>query len=278
MLAVATGCDRREAADTGEHAFVDRQVRYRVEARNRSGRPIAAARIRLLAPARVASQELIAMEVSHPHAVREDALGNRVIEVDLDLPPYGSSSISVLAELRLSAKAPAEGLDEDRERWLVEEPSIEVQAPEIQRAATEIQAEDGALPRAIHEFARGHIEDVGYLREEKGALRALRERRGDCTEYMHLFVALARARGVPARALAGWVVERDEILRARTYHNWAQFHDGARWRLADPQRGIFGEREETYVAMRVLGVADGAPLRSAQRFATAHPDIELSLD
>jgi hypothetical protein len=64
---------------------------------------------------------------------------------------------------------------------------------------------------------------------------------GDCTEHTILFVALARARGVPARPVTGLVWTEDEDTGSGFYrHAWAEFHDGLRWISVDPTWGQVG--------------------------------------
>ena len=92
---------------------------------------------------------------------------------------------------------------------------------------------------------------AGYLADDLGALSALEHRRGDCTEYADLVVALARANGIPARMVGGYVTDRDCGPRPQDYHNWAElYHEGA-WRVVDAQKGICLEQGSQYVAFRI---------------------------
>src|SRR5690625_7987994 len=71
---------------------------------------------------------------------------------------------------------------------------------------------------------------------------------------MYAFVALARAQGIPARGIAGFVVNSNAaVLSASDYHNWAEFHDGERWVLVDPYKGVFDDQYENYIAFRMVG-------------------------
>ncbi len=76
--------------------------------------------------------------------------------------------------------------------------------------------------------------------EERGALWALENRVGDCSEYSYLFVALCRAAGIPARIQAGFVFRNEnEVLKDG--HMWADYYlenygwvpVDATWRLFD---------------------------------------------
>jgi transglutaminase-like putative cysteine protease len=58
-------------------------------------------------------------------------------------------------------------------------------------------------------------------------------RRGDCTEYAQLTVALLRALDVPARVRIGMLVSGTSMV----VHAWAEFHDGNAWHEIDPTAG-----------------------------------------
>ncbi len=59
--------------------------------------------------------------------------------------------------------------------------------------------------------------------EERGALWALENGAGDCSEYSYLFVALCRAAGIPAKIQAGFAFHRpSETLE--NGHMWAEYY------------------------------------------------------
>ena len=61
------------------------------------------------------------------------------------------------------------------------------------------------------------------------ALAVFEGRRGDCTEHTTLFVALARAAGVPARPVAGLLLVDGRLY----YHDWAEVYLNG-WVAVDP--------------------------------------------
>ncbi len=67
---------------------------------------------------------------------------------------------------------------------------------------------------------------------QPSALHVLDTRRGDCTEHTLLFVALARAAGVPAREASGLMYSGDDES-AFAYHAWPEVWVG-RWIAVDP--------------------------------------------
>lgn len=67
------------------------------------------------------------------------------------------------------------------------------------------------------------------------ALDVLERRRGDCNEHTVLFVALARASGIPARTAAGLALVNDRLY----YHAWPEVWLGEEWVAVDPTFGQF---------------------------------------
>jgi hypothetical protein len=61
----------------------------------------------------------------------------------------------------------------------------------------------------------------------------LETRRGDCTEYAQLTIALLRALGIPARMRSGLAGEGSLLVA----HAWVEFHDGTAWHEIDPTAG-----------------------------------------
>ncbi len=68
------------------------------------------------------------------------------------------------------------------------------------------------------------------------ASQVLAHKQGDCTEHALLFVALARAAGIPAREVSGLVYMGDAIQRFG-WHAWAEVDLGGRWVQVAPSWG-----------------------------------------
>ena len=66
------------------------------------------------------------------------------------------------------------------------------------------------------------------------ALQVLESRRGDCNEHTVLYVALARAAGIPARTAAGLVYVDGQFY----YHAWPEVYLNG-WVAVDPTFGQF---------------------------------------
>jgi transglutaminase-like putative cysteine protease len=85
---------------------------------------------------------------------------------------------------------------------------------------------------------------VNYLRyeiqeDERGALWALENHVGDCSEYSYLFVALCRAAGIPARIQAGFAFQFvGQFLKDG--HMWAEYYlENYGWILVDATWRLF---------------------------------------
>jgi transglutaminase-like putative cysteine protease len=61
------------------------------------------------------------------------------------------------------------------------------------------------------------------------ALYACDVRRGNCTDFHSLFIALARARGIPARFTIGFPIGSAKSGDVPGYHCWAEFYSGGVW-------------------------------------------------
>ncbi|HEY6417495.1 MAG TPA: transglutaminase domain-containing protein [Candidatus Binataceae bacterium] len=61
------------------------------------------------------------------------------------------------------------------------------------------------------------------------ALYACDVRRGNCTDFHSLFIALARARGIPARFTIGFPLGKHGGDQIPGYHCWAEFYAGGVW-------------------------------------------------
>jgi transglutaminase-like putative cysteine protease len=61
------------------------------------------------------------------------------------------------------------------------------------------------------------------------ALYACDVRRGNCTDFHSLFIALARARGIPARFTIGFPLAKATSGTIPGYHCWAEFFAGGVW-------------------------------------------------
>lgn len=120
--------------------------------------------------------------------------------------------------------------------FLDAEPLLEARNPEIRSLAFRLRGGD-TDPRTVAERINRWVYDS--VRKEitvgvPSALATLRARVGDCNENAQLYVALARAAGIPARVAAGLAYLDGKFY----YHAWPEVWL-ERWVAVDPTFGQF---------------------------------------
>jgi transglutaminase-like putative cysteine protease len=217
------------------------------------------------------------VKASHAYEDLRDDRGNRILHfVFTNIPPHGVKIITVEADVAMRDEPGRQAAPEAF--WLAPERLAEFDHPEFVRLAPRFTERDPArLARLAFDWTRGHVRDAGYVKRDRGALLALKNGVGDCTETMALFVALCRMHGVPARGMGGYVCRRNEVLRPAMFHNWAEFYAEGAWRVADPQAGLFQQKGGDYVVTRIYGDGSG-PMRDYSRFRVEPDTIEVVMN
>jgi len=121
-------------------------------------------------------------------------------------------------------------------RWLAPAPLIQSDDPRVQAQARLIlgrEQDPARAARRIAAWVRAHVERRSTA-ALPSAVQVLEARVGDCNEHAVLFVALARAAGLPARTVAGLVPVDGRFY----YHAWAEVYLGD-WVAVDPMLDEF---------------------------------------
>ena len=125
--------------------------------------------------------------------------------------------------------------DDDFKKYLISEKFIETKSKVImdltQKSAPK-RSKGGILLHSIFNSTIKNLDKYNFANEPKGALGALKLGGGDCTDYTDLFVALCRARGLPARHVHGILASG---FSDTPKHSWAEVyipHNG--WVRLDP--------------------------------------------
>lgn len=139
-------------------------------------------------------------------------------------------------KLRASYRLPASGADTALARYIEPEALIQSRDPRIEAQARQIVGRTRD-PRRVALALNNWVHD--NLRKEitvsvPSAVQVLESRRGDCNEHTVLYVALARALGLPARTAAGVVHLRGRFY----YHAWPEVYLNG-WVAVDPTFGQF---------------------------------------
>jgi transglutaminase-like putative cysteine protease len=120
--------------------------------------------------------------------------------------------------------------------FLEAEPLLETRSPEIQTLARRLRGGE-TDPRVVAQRINRWVYDSLEKKITIGvpsALATLRARVGDCNEHTQLYVALARAAGIPARVAAGLAYLDGKFY----YHAWPEVWL-ERWVAVDPTFGQF---------------------------------------
>jgi hypothetical protein len=141
----------------------------------------------------------------------------------------------------------------------------------------------------IYEFVVNRLTYKAQL-EEQGAIWALQNRKGDCSEYSYLFVALSRAVGIPSRVLTGFAFN-NYVQSLSDGHMWAEYYlenygwvpVDAGWSMFDELDGrhfasLLGEFEISEAPLYVnyyITYNDDAQLESYQTLQTLKASIDI---
>lgn len=159
-----------------------------------------------------------------------------------------------IEDLRALYRLPAR--DTALAEFLAPEPLIPSDDPRIRAQARLIvggEREPARAARLIHDWVHAQLRPAAGA-GVPGALSALATRRGDCNEYTVLFVALARAAGLPARTVAGLLYLDGRFY----YHAWPEVYL-AGWVAVDPAADQF-PADAAHVRFVIGGLARQAEL------------------
>lgn len=231
-----------------------RTIRYGFTIQNPTSHPLKEAGFWVYIPYhQTSTQKRLNIKTSHPYEVKHDDQGNERLTFTMMLPPHGSKEVWIESTLamsdvpnRFSPKAVALSAGSPT--------FVEASAPEIIEQAEKLHQEDAEQASwAIYDWVRQHITYSGYLKDDRGAVYALKNAQGDCTEYAYLTATLGQVQSIPVRVMAGFVMPQNGILVPTEYHNWAEFNLDNAWRLVDAQKEVYLENPSRYISMRIVG-------------------------
>ncbi len=178
-----------------------------------------------------------------PMKVRIDKDGNWLAKYYL----YPSKNLDITAngKVKIFLKPKKELLDKDLGRkYLEERPYWETSNPKIKALAKELRT-----PSAIYQYVVDNLTyDFSRVTEQKprlGAVEVLDDPTSAvCLEFTDLFIAIARAAGIPTREINGYAYtknpqERPLSLVEDVLHSWPEYYDYDKqtWITVDPTWG-----------------------------------------
>lgn len=275
LAAVVSRCSPRGAEEESPLGQ-DRRLRMQVLFHNPLPRELSDQRFWCYLPMTDSGQILSQVEVSVQHQVTMDAWGHQVLSLQFDrFPAYGSQTVGISVVVSKSEMTCAQAPDDPR-RWLRPSMFVESDAPEIRELGRQLhKSTDMQTLESIYQWVKEAMAYEGYVPQDRGALHALRMRSGDCTEYAALVVALSRANGIPARMLGGYVSDRDAVLRAVDYHNWAEVLLDGVWGIVDAQKEHWMPMRRHYVPFEIYRDQVTNDMGAAHRYKLAG-EIEVT--
>jgi hypothetical protein len=248
-------------------------LRFNYTLANTSSQLVPSARFSLMLPAQVDGiQTIKQLNSSYIYDLKKELDGRQAVEFNLEnIAPFATKIIDLSLVVEVVNKPKKESIDKGI--YLTSEKYIELESPYVKDIAGQFNAGTATeSAKNIYEWLVNNIQPENYTADKKGAVYALKNKTGDCTEAMYAFVALARANGIPARGVSGyWVPGDSSIINAADYHDWAEFYDGKRWVLVDVNKKVFDSDYFNYV----VGVTLDAD--TATRWHLHSSNTELSI-
>lgn len=178
-------------------------------------------------------------QVKSAQEPKKDAEGNSYLPISATGPnDYFSYSrqVAVQASARTTPSLPASfSVPEGYAKYLSATARTQSDDPEIKKAAQETVAGARTPFEKIARLAmfvnEQMVYDAGLVGQKKDARWVLENRRGVCVEYATLFIALARASGIPARYVNGY--SYSDRFTSWMGHAWAEAYIGE-WVPVDP--------------------------------------------
>jgi transglutaminase-like putative cysteine protease len=140
--------------------------------------------------------------------------------------------------------------------------------PAIAALAQSCAAGPGGTIERLHRLA-GRLQqslrfDTEATAVETRAEQAAAEGHGVCQDFSHIFIAAARAGGIPARYVSGHLYRRDGLHGQEAGHAWAEaWVEDLGWVAFDPLNGI--STDDAYVRIACgLDYRDAAPIAGAR--------------
>lgn len=278
LPATCLGSNKADAIQSSQG--VSKHIQYSFTLQNRSGQILEQADLWTYAPLKGGSvQEVTKLEASHPFELSEDELGNQILHFSFkQFPPFATKIINIKADL-VFYQNKGKLTEDARKIFLGSGEYIESGHPKIIKQAEQLRGATSLKTAAnIFYWVNDHIEYAGYAEQRVGALSALEKKKGDCTEFMDLFVALTRANDIPARGIAGYAIQENGVLTPLDFHNWAEFFEDDSWHIADPQKKVFMENQSDYVAMRIIGPSANNPMGEFNRFKIKGDGLSVTMN
>ncbi|MFZ5823620.1 MAG: transglutaminase-like domain-containing protein [Bacillota bacterium] len=190
--------------------------------------------------------------INEPTSTRETPAGREAIYQVAEVPGFATLTFEQIYTVELLGTAEQVMEEKVDPRYLAPEAGVESDNAAIRAAALRVTADKETTTEQAEALIRFVVDRLDYdlnaASRNRGALAGFESRVGVCTEYAGLFVAMARAAGIPARLVYGWARNTglEGALNAQNRHVWAEYYDAEKgWVAVDP---TFAEVQEDVLA------------------------------
>jgi transglutaminase-like putative cysteine protease len=186
--------------------------------------------------------ELVIDSPVHAEVIKQPTGGNRVAHLSAAAPLPASIPVTIRFTVRRVEEAanPAmaqRNLPEPRDGKFASYLSPDRLVPingEITRVSAKVGDTDASAYEQAHAIYRYVIANMTYDKSGTGwgrgdAIYACNVKKGNCTDFHSLFIAIARSRGIPARFTIGFPLGSASAGTIPGYHCWAEFYAGGQW-------------------------------------------------
>jgi transglutaminase-like putative cysteine protease len=174
--------------------------------------------------------------------VNQPTGGNRVAHLSATAPTSGSIAVTMSFRVRRVE----ESADIEKAQANIREPTgaafasylgpdrlvpIDGQIKLVSAKVGDPEGSSYQQARAIYDCV---IANMAYDKSGTGwgrgdAIYACNVKKGNCTDFHSLFIAIARSRGIPARFTIGFPLGAPSAGKIPGYHCWAEFYAGGQW-------------------------------------------------
>jgi transglutaminase-like putative cysteine protease len=190
-------------------------------------------------------QQVSGLSVSSPvhvEVISQPSGGNRVAHLTTTVPPSGSIPVTIRFEVRRVE----ESADIEKAQANIPEPAggefasylgpdrlvpIDGQIKQVSVTVGDPAGSSYQQARTIYDYV---VATMTYDKSGQGwgrgdAIYACNVKKGNCTDFHSLFIAIARSRGIPARFTIGFPLGSAKSDTIPGYHCWAEFYSGGQW-------------------------------------------------
>lgn len=210
----------------------------------------------------------------------EDAFGNITHTLYVDAPTQ-SLSIRVKGEVMTTDTAGTLNVSPERLSPLVYLRSTPLTEPDAAIQALARKLNDGSPLERAHRLSSHLYRDlsfqIGTTTTAHTAAEVLQQKSGVCQDYAHLFIATARAMGIPARYVSGHLYREDGQTSQDAAHAWTEaWIEDLGWVGFDPANGVCPT--EAYVRIAAgLDYLGAAPVRGSS-YGGGHEDLQVRVE